>query len=57
MKTEDRLGFTYPDEGEDVIHVGSDVDLHETHHHSHLLEQKLQGEGGGQRQGERDRER
>lgn len=42
------LGVTYSDEGEDVVHVGSDVDLDEAHHHSHLLEQELQGVRGGE---------
>lgn len=34
---------THSDEGEDVVHVGPDVDLDETHHHSHLLEKELPG--------------
>ncbi len=32
---------THSDEGEDVVHVGADVDLHKAHHHSHLLEEEL----------------
>lgn len=37
--------FTHSDEGENVIHVGTDVDLHEAHHHSHLLEKELENTG------------
>ena len=33
---------THSDEGEDVVHVGADVDLHKAHHHSHLLEKELE---------------
>lgn len=33
---------THSDEGEDIIHVGADVDLHKAHHHSHLLEEELE---------------
>lgn len=33
---------TYSDEGEDVVHVGADVDLHKAHNHSHLLEKELE---------------
>lgn len=33
--------LTHSDEGEDVIHVGANVDLHKAHHHSHLLEEEL----------------
>lgn len=35
---------THSDEGEDVVHVGPDVDLHKAHHHSHLLEKELDEE-------------
>lgn len=35
---------THSDEGEDVVHVGPDVDLHKAHHHSHLLEEELSEE-------------
>lgn len=33
---------THSDEGEDVVHVGADMDLHEAYHHSHLLEEELE---------------
>lgn len=36
------LTVTHSDEGEDVVHVGADVDLHKAHHHSHLLEKELE---------------
>ena len=34
--------ITHPDKGEDVIHVRADVNLHEAHHHPHLLEEELE---------------
>ncbi len=34
--------MTHSDEGEDVIHVGANVDLHKANHHSHLLEEELE---------------
>lgn len=33
--------ITHSDEGENVIHVWTDVNLHKAHHHSHLLEKEL----------------
>lgn len=33
---------THSDECEDVVHVGTNVDLHKAHHHSHLLEKELE---------------
>ena len=36
----------YSDEGEDVVHVGPDVDLHEAYDHPHLLEEELERERG-----------
>lgn len=40
MKKADRA--THSDQGEDVIHVWPDVNLHKGHNHSHLLEEELQ---------------
>lgn len=34
-------GLTHSDQGEDVVHVGADVNLHKAHNHSHLLEEEL----------------
>lgn len=34
--------ITHSDEGEDVVHVRANVDLHKAHHHSHLLEEELE---------------
>lgn len=33
--------LTHSDQGEDVVHVRADVDLHKSHNHSHLLEEEL----------------
>lgn len=33
---------THSDEGEDVIHIGTDVNLHKAHDHSHLLKEELE---------------
>lgn len=40
---------THSDEGEDVVHVGADVDLHKAHHHSHLLEKELENKKSTER--------
>lgn len=40
---------THSDEGEDVVHVGADVDLHKAHHHSHLLEEELENKKRAER--------
>lgn len=48
--------FTHSDEGEDVVHVRADVDLHKAHHHSHLLEEELEDENTkNERERQRDR--